>query len=66
MEGGRLYPLGMIRPFELKDQRELEAFIRQYFPSAIPGFALLEADAWWGECPVDLVGRDLNRLGRTR
>jgi len=58
MGEGKLYPLGSIKPFDLSDRKELEAFLLDYFPRTIPGFALLEADAEWGECSVDLFGKD--------
>lgn len=58
MGEGKLYPLGSIKPFDLSDRRELEAFLLDYFPRTIPGFAFLEADARWGECSVDLFGKD--------
>lgn len=58
MGSGKPVHLGHMRPFQLLDQAELEAFIVDHFPRIIPGFALLETGASWGDCRVDFSGTD--------
>lgn len=58
MESGKPVRLGRMRPLQLSDQKDLEAFIVDHFPRIILGFALLETRARWGECTVDFAGTD--------
>lgn len=54
----QLYPLGLIKSFDLSDRRALTTFLVNHFTRTIPGFVLLEADTEWEECSVDLFGKD--------
>lgn len=54
----RLYPLGLIKSFDLSDRKALTTFLIDHFTRTIPGFVLLEADTEWEECSVDLFGKD--------
>lgn len=58
MGEGKLYPLGLIKPFDLSDRKELAMFLLDHFTRTIPGFVLLEADTEWEECSVDLFAKD--------
>jgi hypothetical protein len=54
----QLYPLGLIKSFDLSDRKALTTFLINYFTRTIPGFVLLEADTEWEECSADLFGKD--------